>query len=102
MLIICVYEYGRGVKSDWRYRIVTLTRKQDHISPILYNLHSLPVEQRIVFKIILLTFKVLHNVAPSYLCDLVKSYVPSRSLRSSSLNLLTKQYYNTPSPRLAT
>ena len=75
-------------------RLITFTRIQEHITPILYSLHWLPVEQRIVFKILLLTFKVLHNIAPSYLCDLVKSYVPSRSLRSSSSNLLTKQSYH--------
>ena len=75
-------------------RLVTFSRKQEHITPILCNLHWLPVEQRIVFKILLLTFKILNNQAPAYLCDLVDSYVPTRSLRSSSQNLLTKRSYN--------
>ena len=75
-------------------RLVTFSRKQEHITPILCDLHWLPVEQRIVFKILLLTFKILHNQTPSYLFDLVQPYVPSRSLRSKSQNLLTKPNYN--------
>ena len=31
-------------------RIVTLTRKYEHITPVLYNLHWLPIEERIIFK----------------------------------------------------
>ena len=75
-------------------RLVTFSRNQEHITPILYNLHWLPVEQRIIFKILLLTFKILNDQAPSYLCDLVETYVPTRSLRSSSQNLLTKRSFN--------
>ncbi len=52
-------------------RILTRTPKFDHISPILQDLHWLPVAQRIKFKILLLTFKCLHNLAPEYLSDLV-------------------------------
>jgi len=74
-------------------RLVSCSKKQEHITPILRNLHWLPVEQRIVFKILLLTFKALHNQAPSYLCDLLDRYVPSRALRSSSQNLLVKHTY---------
>ena len=38
-------------------RIVTQTRKFDHITPLLIDLHWLPVSYRIVFKILLLVFK---------------------------------------------
>ena len=48
----------------------------------------LPVKSRISFKILLLTFQCLHNVAPSYLQELLKKYTPVRSLRSSQKNLL--------------
>lgn len=58
-------------------RLVTLTKKQEHITPILFNLHWLPIEQRIEFKIILLTFKILNGEAPSYLSNLISCYVPS-------------------------
>ena len=42
-------------------RIVTYTRKYDHITPILQNLHWLPVRQRIHFKILLITYKSINN-----------------------------------------
>jgi hypothetical protein len=71
-------------------RLVTLTHKREHISPILIELHWLPVKQRIEYKLLLLTFKALNGSAPSYLSNLIKSYKPSRSLRSSNSNLLEK------------
>ena len=75
-------------------RVLTFSHKHEHISPILCRLHWLPIEQRIQCKILLLTFKILNNCAPSYLSDLLKAYKPTRILRSSSLNLLSKPSYN--------
>ena len=70
-------------------RLLTRTRAHQHITPILQHLHWLPVKYRIQFKILLLTYKALHNRAPSYLSDLLIPYKPSRTLRSSSAGLLT-------------
>ena len=70
-------------------RLVTRTKKSDHITPILRALHWLPVRQRIVFKVLLLTFKALNNLAPDYLTLLLDTYVPQRQLRSSDSSLLT-------------
>ena len=53
-------------------RVLTGTRKREHISPVLASLHWLPVKSRIEFKILLLTYKVLNNQAPSYLNDLIQ------------------------------
>ena len=69
-------------------RLITGTRKFDHITPVLKSLHWLPVTQRIKFKIILLTFKALHGLAPEYLQELVVPYKPGRCLRSAGSNLL--------------
>ena len=44
-------------------RIVTQTGKFDHITPVLFDLHWLPVSYRIVFKILLLVFKSLNNLS---------------------------------------
>ncbi len=52
------------------------------------ELHWLPIRYRIDFKIAVTTFKCLYDLAPSYLSELIEIYTPSRSLRSSSLNLL--------------
>ena len=71
-------------------RLVSRTRKFDHITPILKDLHWLPVEARIRFKILLLTFKIINGNAPVYLRDLLDLYVPARDLRSSDKLRLTQ------------
>ena len=75
-------------------RLIFLSRKHKHITPILLDLHWLPIHYRIVFKILLITYKALNNLAPSYIRDLLTPYVPSRQLRSSSKNLLVIPHYN--------
>ena len=75
-------------------RTLTFTRKRDHISPVLKQLHWLPVEKRIMYKVLLMTFKSLHGLAPSYLSDLIKWYEPSAyNLRSSTQRLLSVPSY---------
>jgi len=52
-------------------RLLVGAKKYDHISHVLWDrLHWLPVQQRIQFKLCLLTFKTLHGLAPTYLADL--------------------------------
>lgn len=48
-------------------RLVTGARKFDHITPILKELHWLPVKQRITYKTAMLVFKCLTSRAPGYL-----------------------------------
>ena len=71
-------------------RLILCGHKHDHVTPFLKELHWLPMEQRITFKILLLTFKALNNFCPSYISDLLETYKPTtcRSLRSMSRNLL--------------
>lgn len=65
-------------------RIVTGTRRSEHISPVLARLHWLPLIKRVEYKIALLTFKVVTTQQPGYLHDLVKFHTPVRELRSNS------------------
>ena len=69
-------------------RLITRSRKHDHITAILKQLHWLPVDSRIKYKILLVTFKALHGLAPSYITEMLQPYRPSRSLRSASKKLL--------------
>ena len=70
-------------------RIITQSRKFDHITPVLSDLHWLPVSYHdIVFKIILLVFKSLNNLSPRYLADRLSYQSHSWNLRSSSMQLL--------------
>jgi len=45
-------------------RLVTGARRRDHITPILRQLHWLPVRQRVTFKIAVLVFQCLTGQAP--------------------------------------
>ena len=57
--------------------------KYSHITPVLYELHWLPVEARINFKVLLLTFKAIHGQAPLYIKNLIVIKSPSNySIRS--------------------
>ena len=60
--------------------------KYDCITPLLRELHWLPIKQRIVF--LLLTFKPLNDLGPSYIHDLLQTYEPYRNLQSSTRNFL--------------
>ena len=74
-------------------RIVSLRRKYDHITPVLKDLHWLPVEYRTNYKIVLLAYKAQHGMAPPYLSSLLSPYKPGRSLRSEGKHLLTTPRY---------
>ena len=69
-------------------RLVSGIRRSDHITPVMKDLHWLPIGVRIDFKILLLTFKILNDLAPYYLTSLLLKYQPARLLRSSNRLLL--------------
>ena len=69
-------------------RLVMRIRKRDHITPILQDLHWLPIRARIEFKVLTLVHKCLNGSAPAYLSELLKLYSPARSLRSETKDLL--------------
>ena len=71
-----------------------LTSIDQHGVVILVMLDLLPVRKRIEFKILLLAYKCLHGTAPSYLREMLKEYVPPRTLRSTSKNLLCEPRTN--------
>ena len=75
-------------------RLITRSRRCDHITPILLDLHWLPVSERIKFKILLLTFTALHQQSPTYIQHLITRCLPSRWLRSSSTLSLNHVSFN--------
>ena len=57
-------------------RVVVKTSRYDHITPILKT--TLASDwYRTEYKLLLLTFKALHHLAPSYLTDLLQRTLPS-------------------------
>ena len=69
-------------------RLLTRTGRRSHITPVLASLHRLPVKLRIDFKILFITYKALHGLAPAYVSELLSPYTTMRSVRSSNQNLL--------------
>ena len=67
-------------------RLVLGRSKYDHATPMLRELHWLPVKARIEYKLALACFESKSGNYPSYISDLLVPYTPSRSLRSSSSN----------------
>jgi len=66
-------------------RLVTGARRSEHMSPILCDLHWLPVRQQIIFKTAILAYKCQHGMAPGYpqvYCQ-PTSTVACRRLRSA-------------------
>uniref|UniRef100_A0A8C6Q5K8 Reverse transcriptase domain-containing protein n=1 Tax=Nothobranchius furzeri TaxID=105023 RepID=A0A8C6Q5K8_NOTFU len=67
-------------------RVLMKTRRREHITPVF--LHWLPVCFRIHFKVLLMVFKCLNGLGPSYLSQLFLPCEPSQPLRSSGRRLL--------------
>ena len=69
-------------------RVVLQVSKFQHITPVLCALHWLPIQYRIIFKILLVVYKSLNGTSPSYLAQKLHYRSHSRSLRSVSNELL--------------
>jgi len=70
----------------------------EHITPILRQLHWLPVRQRVLFKTAVLVFQCLAGQAPSYLsddCQRVSHSRPRRLRSSDSLTCVVRRAHNT-------
>ena len=79
-------------------RLITGTKKFEHISRVVNDLHWLTIDKRILFKLLCLTFEALSGLAPHYLTDQLNRYAPTQTLRSADQGLLcvpmicTKKY----------
>ena len=69
-------------------RVVTKTSRYCHITPILKELHWLPVQYRIQYIILTHKYKALHEQSPVYIKELLQVYRPRRDLRSQNNPLI--------------
>ena len=69
-------------------RIVTRTPKRHHITPVLRELHWLPVRERMQYKVATMTWQCVYGKAPEYLKEMLTLYEPTRDLRSTGDRLL--------------
>jgi len=72
--------------GDAAARLLTGAGRRDHISPVLQQLHCLPVQRRVDYKLACFVFSSLSGHAPPYLADdiLLVSEGHRRRLRSST------------------
>ena len=77
MTLINVKKYFqfKTVQNVLAWTVVQATKFQ-HITPILKSLHWLKVSERIEYKIISLTYKIINTTQPSYLYDFVSIQPP--------------------------
>ena len=69
-------------------RLISKRKKRESVRDVLIDLHWLPVEQRIIFKLLVLTYKIINGLAPESLCSLL-------SVRSADAFLLNNVYLDT-------
>ena len=94
LLHILVYGYPAKLLSQLQRvqnsaaRLIHQSTRYSPSSPLLHDLHWLPIKYRCISKILLITFKAIHGHAPSYIQDLVKVKHQTRTLRSSTATYL--------------
>ena len=71
-------------------RVVTGGRRYDHITPVLKELHWLPIKHRIDFNLAIIVYKVKQTQEPSYLAELLIDHKPNRNLWSNDCYLLER------------
>ena len=81
--------------QNWAAKLIFCAKKHDHATPFIKELHWLTIKNRITFKILVIVFKCLNGVAPSYLACNLSLYSPARTgLRSSTdTTRLTEQTF---------
>ncbi|KAK2181979.1 hypothetical protein NP493_372g01000 [Ridgeia piscesae] len=69
-------------------RLIMRSPRSDSVTPLLREVHWLPIVCRVDFKLALFIYKAMRNDAPVYLCELVCPYQPTRTPRSANNNML--------------
>lgn len=72
--------------QNWAAKLILRANKMDHASPLLHQLHWLPVRDRITFKAMLYVFKCLAGIGPEYLSSCLELYNPTREGLRSALD----------------
>ena len=76
-------------------RVIRRPKADERTKDVLCSLHWLPIAERIVFKILLLVYKIRYGLSPTYLASLLEDYTAKRSLRSSNKGLYKVNSSNT-------
>ena len=71
-------------------KLIYRASKHDQVTEMLRKLHWLPIKKRIEFKVMLITYKVIHDKDPQYLKHILNWYNPQKNLRSGNKKQLEK------------
>lgn len=80
----CLVQKYQNVQN-YAARIISKRKKCQSVRDVLEKLHWLPVERRIIFKLLTFTFKILNGMAPECLNSLI-------SIKNADLFLLNNVY----------
>ncbi|KAF7253392.1 ERI1 exoribonuclease 3 [Varanus komodoensis] len=69
-------------------RLLTGMGRYAYMTPVLRQLHWLPIEAWAQFKVLIMTYKALNGLGPGYLNERLRLYMPDRPLRSAGESLL--------------
>ena len=81
-LISCLLDYCNSIlynvprsKTDRLQRLpnqcARILTKSPRITPVLKKIHLLKIQDKIIYKILMLTYKSYYNMAPPYLCEVM-------------------------------
>jgi len=73
--------------QNYAARVVTQANRYTPSQPLLQSLHWLPVQQRLVYKAALITYKVITTSTPSCLNDLLAVHNHAGPTRRSSIHV---------------
>ena len=76
-------------------RLICRRKKHDHVTPLLKELHWLPINVRPTYKLLTIAYSVMHGLAPEYLAELLDRHHPRRVLRSASAELFSVPFSQT-------
>ena len=80
-------------------RFIYNLQYRDSVTEYIIRSHILPVKYRIDFKVSLLVFKCLHNMAPEYLKEIINWNIPSRTIHQSIVSNLINYTNDNVAPR---
>ena len=70
-IVYCVVHRKDAACSGSAARLIFQVSKFNHVTPLLSTLNWLPVKYRFIFKLLIITYKAIHGLTPSYLCSLL-------------------------------
>ena len=76
-------------------RLICRRKKHDHVTPLLKELHWLPIHVRPTYRLLTIAYSVMHGLAPEYLAELLDRHHPRRVLRSASAELFSVPFSQT-------